>query len=103
MQARGYELDNINPDLLVNLKTMYREEEEIVNTGCPATYPYYSTGFYTPTTVAPYYYTGYAGIPQVTGTGIREVEYTEGTFVVDVIEAEGPKQYHLERMVRNSC
>ena len=53
-----------------------------------STYDYYTPGFYTPTTLDPYYYTGYATIPTVTGTGIREVEYTEGTFVVDVIDAK---------------
>lgn len=87
MQARGYELDNQNPDLLVNVKTMYEEEEELQRTFA-GTYDYYTPGFYTPTTLDPYYYTGYAGIPAVTGYGIREVEYTEGTFVVDVIEAD---------------
>ncbi len=91
MKARGYELDNQNPDLLVNVKTMYQEEEKTVNTGYPATYGYYTSGFYAPTTLAPYYYTGYAGIPRVTGTGIRSVEYTEGTFVVDIIEAKDGK------------
>lgn len=89
MEARGYELDNQNPDLLVNVKTMYEEEEELVRTGSyPATYDYYVPGFYTPTTINPYYYTGYATIPRVTGTGIREVAYTEGTFVVDIIDRE---------------
>lgn len=93
MRARGYELDPENPDLLVNVKTMYEEEEELVATGnYPATYNYYGPGFYTPTTMAPYYYTGYAGVPSVTGTGIREVEYTEGTFVVDIIEANGKNE-----------
>ena len=40
----------------------------------------------------PYHYTGYTGIGTVTGTGIQEVEYTEGTFVVDVIEANGANE-----------
>lgn len=93
MRARGYVLDPDDPDLLVNVKTMYEEEEELVATGYyPATYDYYTPGFYTPTTLAPYYYTGYTGIPRVTGTGIREVEYTEGTFVVDIIEANGTNE-----------
>lgn len=93
MRARGYELDPNNPDLLVNVKTFYDEEEELVATGYyPGTYDYYRPGFYTPTTMAPYYYTGYAGVAGVTGPGIREVEYTEGTFVVDVIEANGENE-----------
>lgn len=90
MRDRGYVLDPDDPDLLVNVKTMYDEEEKLVATGYyPATYDYYGPDFYTPTTMAPYYYTGYTGIPSITGTGIREVEYIEGTFVVDVIEASG--------------
>ena len=91
MQARGYRLDNQNPDLLVNVSTMYREEEELLRTPVAGTYEYYTTGFYTPTTLEPYYYTGYNTIPQITGVGIREVEYTEGTFVVDVIDATNNK------------
>lgn len=90
MQARGYELDNQNPDLLVNVKTMYDQEQELVTTGYyPATYDYYGADFYAPTTLAPYYYTGYAGIPSIAGPDIRQVEYTQGTFVVDIIEAQG--------------
>lgn len=87
MAARGYVLDNQNPDLLVNVKTMYEEEEDLQRVPVASTYDYYTPGFYTPTTLSPYYYTGYATIPRITGTGIREIEYTEGTFVVDVIDA----------------
>ena len=87
MQARGYRLDNQNPDLLVNVSTMYVEKDELLRTPVAGTYDYYTPGFYTPTTLEPYYYTGYNTIPQITGVGIREVEYTEGTFVVDIIDA----------------
>jgi hypothetical protein len=87
MAARGYELDNESPDLLVNVKTMYEEEEDLQRVPVANTYDYYTPGFYTPTTLSPYYYTGYATVPRVTGTGIREIDYTEGTFVVDVIDA----------------
>jgi hypothetical protein len=87
MEARGYKIDNENPDLLVNVKTMYEEEEDLQRVPVANTYDYYTPGFYTPTTLSPYYYTGYATIPRVTGTGIREIEYTEGTFIVDVIDA----------------
>ncbi|WP_017730536.1 DUF4136 domain-containing protein [Nafulsella turpanensis] len=87
MEARGYELDPENPDLLVNVNTMYEEEEELQRVPVATTYPYYTDGFYTPATLEPYYYTGFATIPEITGYGIREIEYTEGTFVVDIIEA----------------
>lgn len=87
MEARGYVLDNENPDLLVNVETMYEEEEALRRVPVANTYDYYTPGFYTPTTLSPYYYTGYATIPRISGAGIREVEYTEGTFVVDVIDA----------------
>lgn len=87
MEARGYALDNENPDLLVNVETMYEEEEELQRVPVANTYDYYTPGFYSPTTLSPYYYTGYATIPRVSGAGIREIEYTEGTFVVDVIDA----------------
>ncbi len=87
MTARGYQIDNQDPDLLVNVKTMYEEEEDLQRVPVANTYDYYTPGFYTPTTLSPYYYTGYAGVPRITGAGIREIEYTEGTFVVDVIDA----------------
>ena len=91
MQARGYRLDNQNPDLLVNVSTMYEEEEELRRTPVAGTYDYYTPGFYAPTTLDPYYYTGYNTIPTVTGYGIREVEYTEGTFVIDIIDSNDNK------------
>lgn len=89
METRGYELDNQNPDLLVLVKTMFEEEERLEREPLYTSYNYYTPGFYTAGATNPIYYQNYAGIPQITAYGgaIREIEYTEGTFVVDVINA----------------
>jgi hypothetical protein len=88
MQARGYRLDSQDPDLLVLVKSMYEQEEELRRTPVATTYPYYGAGFRGPATLGTYYYPGYTNYPTFTGYGIQEVEYTEGTFVVDVINQE---------------
>jgi hypothetical protein len=88
MEGRGYKLDADNPDLVVLVKAMYEEEERLRREPYYTSYDYYSPRFYSPTTLSPYYYRGYATIPRVTGYNIREIEYTEGTFVVDVIDRE---------------
>ncbi|AHM59440.1 putative lipoprotein [Flammeovirgaceae bacterium 311] len=88
MQARGYRLDTQEPDLLVLVKSMYEQEEELRRVPVATTYNYYGTGFRAPARLGPAYYPGYANYPTFTGYGIQEVEYTEGTFVVDVINRE---------------
>lgn len=89
MDVRGYELDTRNPDLLVLVKTMFEEEERVSRDPYFTTYDYYYPGFYGAGAVEPIYYENYAAIPRITpyGGAIREIEYTEGTFVVDVIDA----------------
>ena len=89
MEARDYELDNQNPDLLVLVKTMFEEEERLEREPILTSYNYYSPGFYAGRTLGPGYYQNYSSIASVApyGGAIREIEYTEGTFVVDVIDA----------------
>lgn len=88
MEARGYRLDNQNPDLLVLVKSMYQEEEALERVPVYTTYDYYTTGFVRPLSMNNYYYTGYNTIPRLTGSAIREIEYTQGTFVVDIIDTD---------------
>lgn len=87
MQARGYRLDPQDPDLLVLVRSMYERETAVERAPIYTAYDYYGTGFYAPSPLGPQYYPRYNTIPRVTGTAIREVPYTEGTFVVDVIDA----------------
>ena len=88
MKARGYSIDNANPDLLVLVRSMYDQEEYMRRDPVYTSYDYYRPGFNDPVTLSPYYYTGYSSVGTLTGYNIDEVEYTEGTFVVDVIDAD---------------
>ncbi len=88
MEARGYELDTEEPDLLVLVKTMFDEEERLERDPMYTSYNYYTPGLRGGTALGPVYYRNYPSVPRVTAMGgaVREVEYTEGTFVVDVID-----------------
>ena len=89
MQARGYTIDKDNPDLLIKTNAMFEQEEELVSDPVAYTnYGYYTPGF-TPGYTSPYYYSGYNTVGNVTGGyGVEEVQYTEGTIVIDLIDAE---------------
>lgn len=88
MESRGYHLDPDDPDLLVLVKTMFDQEQQVAKSPVARDYDYYTPGFYTTQPLGPVYYTNYNAIPRVRGySGIPEVEYTEGTFVVDIIDA----------------
>lgn len=88
MEQRGYHLNPDEPDLLVLVKTMFDQDQQLERMPVPGSYEYYTPGFYAPRPMRPIYYTNYNDIPRVSGySGIQEVEYTEGTFVVDIIDA----------------
>ena len=89
MEARGYELNSQDPDLLILVKTMFEEEERLERDPVFTTYDYYAPGFYAAGAQDPIYYPNYNAIPRITpyDGAIQEIEYTEGTFVVDVIDA----------------
>ncbi|HYF03684.1 MAG TPA: DUF4136 domain-containing protein [Patescibacteria group bacterium] len=86
MQNRGYVLDNSNPDILINLTLRMRDVDTVVVEPLPlaATYPYYSNGYRMPYE-RPYYYSGYSTLGTVHGAQLRDVEYTEGMMIIDVI------------------
>ncbi len=85
MAERGYILDAQNPDLLLLAHTMFEEKQELVQSPLYSSYnynyPYHSFG-----AMYPYYYSGYASAPYIAGYGINQVNYTEGTVVIDVVE-----------------
>jgi len=85
MDQRGFELDAENPDLLILPHFMFKRKYKTVYTPTNATYDYWTPGFY----VNPwfgYYYPGYVGVGRIDGEGMKEIEYTEGSMVIDVIE-----------------
>lgn len=87
MMGRGYRLDASDPDLLLMAHTNFEKREEIVTRPYYSSYSYYHPGF----SVGPwypYYYSGYYNVPYIHGYGIEEIQYTEGTVVIDVIDRE---------------
>ena len=102
MRVRGYVLDTENPDILVNLHLKLKDKEETVMERYPLTSTY---DYYTPVTdpltvdpgvvypplgpqyTAPYYYPYYNRVTTVYGTELKEIEYTQGTVVIDIIRS----------------
>lgn len=87
MFERGYSIDTKDPDLLVLVHTNFERREELVRTPIYSSYNYYYPGFYAGPAY-PYYYYDYGRVPFVTGYDIRELTYTEGVVVVDIINQE---------------
>lgn len=87
MQSRGYRLDPTNPDLLVLQHTNFQNRQETVRSPIYSSYNYYYPGFYAGPWY-PYYYSGYSSMPYITGYDIRQIEYTEGKVVIDVIDRD---------------
>ena len=90
MEERGYTLDTLNPGLLILPHYMF--EREVANYYAPirSTYTYYTPGLIL-TPHGAYYYRNYQTVPLVDGGNMRQVTYTEGTIVVDVIDAGSDK------------
>jgi len=86
MQNLGYTIDKDNPDLLVRAHVMLDKDIETYADPVYSTYDYFYPGF-TVGYPSPYYYAGYDAIPEVVGYDVDTVPYTEGTMVVDIINA----------------
>lgn len=90
MRTLGYEVDVDNPDLLVYAQANFQQEEDLQREPIYNNYNYYNYG-YGPAFGYSSYYSGYTGIGNVgsvAGYDVEEVEYGEGTMVVDLIDAE---------------
>jgi hypothetical protein len=87
MKQLGYSIDVDNPDLLVYAQAQFQQEEELDADPIYNTYNYYTPG-YAPAFNYPYYYSGYTGVNNVVGYDIDEVEFGEGSMVVDLIDAQ---------------
>jgi hypothetical protein len=85
LQEQGYVLNAENPDLLVNAYANYSKEIDLQSVS--PSYGYFGSGFYGP--MYDYYYPNYGSIGYLSGGPmVREVEYTEGTVVLDFIDAK---------------
>lgn len=76
LNERGYELDTANPELLVAIHTMFEGISE-------NPYNNYPQSFAGPGYI--YYYRGYHNAPEVEELDYQEIEYTQGTLMIDVI------------------
>ncbi|MCF8234243.1 MAG: DUF4136 domain-containing protein [Bacteroidales bacterium] len=90
MRERGYTLDPENPDLLVMTHYMFERETDTYYNPVYPSYDYYYPGLVIDPWYS-YYYVGFNTIPQISGPGWGQINYTEGTLVVDVINAENNK------------
>lgn len=86
MARRGFTLNTENPDVLLRLHTNFQERHDIVRSPLYSSYNYYwypasPTGLWNP-----YYYGGYYNAPYVTAYDLRQVDYTEGTVTIDMID-----------------
>ena len=86
LREGGYKLERNQPDLLVYYHLMFDEEMAVSADPVYTNYSYYRPGYY----VGPYYrdyaYNNYFTVPRISGTGIEQVPYKEGTIVVDLID-----------------
>ena len=86
MQNLNYRLDRNQPDLLVYYHLMMDEANAVNANPVYTNYSYYRPGYY----VGPYYrnyaYSNYFTVPRIAGSGIDQVDYKEGTIVIDLID-----------------
>ncbi|WMJ73542.1 DUF4136 domain-containing protein [Cytophagaceae bacterium ABcell3] len=88
MESRGFEVDVDSPDVLLLIHTMLEDRQELIDASpLYSTYGYYYPGIFTGP-MHPFYYDRFYTMPFVEGYGIRQVEYTEGAMVVDMIERD---------------
>jgi hypothetical protein len=67
---------------------MFNEEQHAGRRFLGRSYDYYMPGSFETRPMGPIFYEGYHTIPKVSGpAGIREIAYTEGTFIIDIIDA----------------
>ncbi|MFN6944094.1 MAG: DUF4136 domain-containing protein [Cytophagaceae bacterium] len=88
MEARGFTVNTENPDVLLLVHTMFERRQELVRSApLYSSYGYYHPGFYTGP-MHPFYYNRFYTMPFISGYDIRQVDYTEGSVVVDMIEKD---------------
>lgn len=90
MRELGYSTNVDNPDLLVYARAQFNQEEDLEAEPVYNSYNYYNYG-YGPAFGNSYYYNDYTSVSNVAGYDLEEVEYGEGTMVVDLIDAKTNK------------
>jgi len=91
MMKEGYNLDRTNPDLLILAHTMFDEERDVTREPIYASYSYYTPQFYVGSYYNNFYYYNYTTVPRIVGYDVETVAYTEGTVVIDLIDAKTHK------------
>lgn len=88
MKDLDYRLDREQPDLLIYYHLMMDEATIVNATPVYTNYSYYKPGYY----VGPYYkevaYNNYFTIQRLSGENINQVDYREGTLVIDFIDGK---------------
>ena len=90
LPRHGLTLDNLHPQTLIIVHTRFEKREEIVRTPLYSSYPYYYTGVYIGPWY-PYYWGGYNTISSINGYDIQQVDFTQGSIVVDIIDSKTRK------------
>lgn len=91
MMSEGYNLNRRNPDLLILVHTMFDERTDVLREPVYASYNYYSPEFYVGSYYDNFYYYNYTTVPRVIGYNVETITYTEGTLVIDLIDARTNK------------
>ena len=87
MRKLGYSVDVDNPDLLVYTRAQFQQQEDLQTEPIYDTYNYYNYG-YGPAFGYSGYYNDYTTVTNVEGYDLEEVDYGQGTMVVDLIDAK---------------
>lgn len=84
LMLRGYKIDTLNPDLLLDLKLLDEKKEEIRQYSYPIgySYPYFGYYYYP----YPFHYTFYGWYAPYWNTGTYKTSYTERTINLTFID-----------------
>ncbi|MCM4154605.1 DUF4136 domain-containing protein [Gramella sp. AN32] len=86
MKEKGYQLDKVQPDVLVYVHTMFDDKVAVNANPVYTNYSYYRPGFY----IGPYYknniYENYFTIQRINGPRVNQVPFKERTIVIDFID-----------------
>jgi hypothetical protein len=86
LRLRGYVKDTTNPDLLLEYHTMVEKKHQTVSDPVYSTPSYAYNPFYGPFGYSSTYPYSYYNTPYLIGYNVKEIDYNEGTLVIDVID-----------------
>lgn len=90
LMARGYAQENQKPDMLVLMHLMFEHDTVLERYPVYSSYDYFYPRAYVISGYG-YYYSAYNRFNRVEGFEIDTVAYTEGTVVIDIIDAKTNK------------